>query len=147
MDESLTIAAKNLAVILDITIARVGQLAKEGVIEKQENGQYLASAITDYIKFIRNAKGGKDIEEERRRLIKEQADKLERENRIADGEVVLVEELNAALVGILAQIVPILESIPNNIKRSCPTISAREIEIVKKEIVKARNIAADCMVD
>jgi len=48
--------AKVLAQFLDVSLARVGQLAKEGVITKLPNGKYPNAAITQYIKFIRAKK-------------------------------------------------------------------------------------------
>lgn len=48
--------AKILAGFLDLSVARVGQLAKEGIITKMPNGRYPNAAITEYIKFIRAPK-------------------------------------------------------------------------------------------
>jgi len=145
---NLDFPAKTVAKLLDLTTARVGQLAKEGIITKQNNGRYSAEAIPQYVRWLRQKAFGKDVSTgdtntERARLLKAQADKLERENRIADGLVAPVYQLTDALVNVLSQQVAILEAIPNNVKRKNPAISAREIEVIKKEIAKARNLAAD----
>lgn len=46
-----------------------------------------------------------------------------------------------------SQIAAILETIPGKVKRRLPSLSAAEIEIIKREIVKAQNMAARVTVD
>ena len=148
MAPELTFPTKTIAKLLDLTTARVGQLAREGIISRHESGKYPASAVPQYVKWLRAKAFGSDekigdTNAERARLLRAQSEKLERENRIADGEVAPVEVLTAALADVLSQMVAILESIPMNIKRAVPALSARDIEMIKKEIVKCRNLAAD----
>ncbi len=100
------IAAKQLSVVLDISVARVGQLAKEGVITKQANGKYLTSAITQYIKYIRDSKkryddDGEHLSKEhliaKTKLIKNQNVKLQRELALRAGELITADRLEEVL--------------------------------------------------
>ena len=83
-----------------------------------------------------------DLQMERALLAREQKLKLRRQNKIADGKIAPVDQLTAALSSVISQQVAILEAIPMNVKRSYPAITARELEIIKKEIAKCRNLAA-----
>ena len=88
-----------------------------------------------------------DLEHERARLAKEQADKIARENAIRDGELAPIEALVFALSDVSAQQVAILEGLPKRIKASMPSLRAREIKILEREIIKARNAISEIQVD
>ena len=81
-------------------------------------------------------------EKERARKEKEGADKLGMENAQRRKELFPLEVLGNALENVVAQICAILDSIPVNIKRKIPELTASDIDIVKREIAKARNIAS-----
>jgi len=97
---------KILAGFLDLSVARVGQLAKEGVITKQANGKYANSAITQYIKYIRDSKkryddDGEQLSKEhliaKTKLIKNQNIKLQRELALRAGELITADRLEEVL--------------------------------------------------
>lgn len=83
-----------------------------------------------------------DKEYEQGRLARAQADGKEIENDIKRGELAPVEFISILLGRITSQIASILESIPQKVKRRVPGLSANDIEIIKKEIVKTQNAAA-----
>lgn len=83
-----------------------------------------------------------ELERERIRLTRAQADNLELKNEIARNEVAPIELLTYTLSNGATQIAAILGSIPLNIKRQIPRLTATEIETIKREIVKAQNAAA-----
>ena len=87
--------AKVLSQFLDLSLARVGQLAKEGVITKQANGRYQNSAITQYIKWIRSAKDTKEIDNLQEEYLKQKTLKIikDREHR----EILIERTLNQLL--------------------------------------------------
>lgn len=155
-DKDLTFPAKTIATFLGLSIARVGQLAKEGTISKQANGRYLPSAITEYVEWLRSKAFGKgaggtgiqnDANVERARLLKEQADKEEMNNQLRRGELAPVSDMQAAMSQVYAKQVAIFESVPARIKRECPELSARGLDVVRKELAKARNLAAEQLPD
>lgn len=146
-----TYSATELAKLLDLSIARIGQLWKEGVITREENRRYKLNAVTEYLRWYRTKTTGQtgkaDKETEHTRVLKAQADKLERENAIAEKELAPVAYLEAALADVLAQMVALFESLPMNLKRSNPKLTARDIHMVKKELATIRNLAADVNIE
>ncbi len=148
--KDITFTANNLAGILGLTGARVGQLRDDGIITMEVSRRYKLEAITEYLKWYRGNPAGKagklDTDAERARLIAAQADKAERENKIADKKVAPVEYLEAALANVLAQMVAIFDAMPMNLKRSNPKLTARDIHMIKKDLATLRNLAADVSV-
>ncbi|MEQ1813395.1 MAG: terminase small subunit [Candidatus Nitrotoga sp.] len=101
-----------------------------------------------YITKLRDAasgrgasEGGLDLMAERARLAKVQADKVELQNAIARNEYAHVSVLTLALSKVGSQVAGILEAIPVKLKRRS-SISYDDLQFIKGEIVKARNLAA-----
>lgn len=88
-----------------------------------------------------------ELERERIRLTRAQAENLELKNEIARSEVAPIELLTHAVSNGATQIAAILGSAPLNIKRQIPRLTATEIETIKREIVKAQNAAAHITID
>ena len=88
-----------------------------------------------------------DFNTERARLTREQADAMEIKNKLARGVYGSVDVLEAVLADVAMQIKSILDSIPIRIKNSLPTLRAKEVEILKRELVRAGNAMADCRPD
>lgn len=88
-----------------------------------------------------------ELDRERVRLTRAQADNMEIKNEIARGEVAPIELLTHAIGNGATQIAAILGSAPLNIKRQIPRLTASEIETIKREIVKAQNAAAHITID
>jgi phage terminase Nu1 subunit (DNA packaging protein) len=97
--------AATLAKLFQLTERRVQQLAKDGIIPKAEKGRYdLAGSVRGYIRYLQERAAGRldgsyqettDLLQERKRLIKAQADKTESEHQKLRGELIpftLVEE-------------------------------------------------------
>lgn len=134
MASDITFPTKTIARLLDLTVARVGQLAKEGVIPKAENGRYPPEAIKAYIQYLRERAFGKgmapsDQHQERTRLLKGQADKVELE--VAEMEGILIpaddvlEEWGAMTMAFRARM---LALIPRLSSFAISATSLREIE-------------------
>jgi phage terminase Nu1 subunit (DNA packaging protein) len=90
----------------------------------------------------RASMGDLDLVQERARLAKEQADRVEMQNQISRKEVAPVNLLEVVLAKVARQIVGNLEAIPVQLKRNSTTISQEDLKYITSEIVKARNIAA-----
>lgn len=82
------------------------------------------------------------IEYQRYRLTKEQADSQELKNQKDRAEVVETSFSTFTLSRIAAQMGSILDSVPLNMRRKFPELETKYIEHLKREIVKAQNIAA-----
>ena len=95
MAENPTVPVTTLAKLFELTDIRIQQLAKEGVVQRAEHGQYyLWPSVQGYIRFL---KGGKrkdraepsaeaaDYEKHRARLYKAKADLAEIDSELAKG--------------------------------------------------------------
>ena len=83
-----------------------------------------------------------DKEYEQGRLARAQADGKEIENQIKRGELAPVSFISEVLSKVTSQVAAVLDSIPQKIKRRVPGLTANDIEIIKKEIIKTQNAAA-----
>ena len=100
--------AKTIAKLFNLTERRVQQLAKEGIIPKAERGKYeLIGAVQGYVKYLQDRAVGQheaaptDLNAEKVRLTKAQADEKELQVKVLRGELLpaeLVIEMGAALV-------------------------------------------------
>lgn len=80
-------------------------------------------------------------------LRNEQAEKLRLENALARKESAPVALIDFVLSNIGGQIAALFEAIPAKLKRLVPKLTASELEIVKRELVKAQNVAAQAKVN
>jgi len=128
--------AAELAKICDISLARVGQLAKEGIITKLSNGKYTKEAITQYVKFIRTSNEKSDYGE---LFDQEKYRKLKRENDLEEKQVAPVELLTDGLEKIANIWIPILEGLPLMIKRNWPEVTGDMMTLVKAAVAECRN--------
>ncbi|WP_304502625.1 terminase small subunit [Buttiauxella sp. A111] len=83
-----------------------------------------------------------DIKFERHRLLKAQADELERENARKEALLVDTAFCTFVLIKITGEVASILDTIPLAYQRKFPGLEKRHIDHLKNEIIKARNIAA-----
>ena len=95
----------------------------------------------------RYSAGELDLTEERARLARAQSERIEMELAVRRGELVHTSAVTERLADAAAQIAAILDSIPVKLKRESPHLTATDIDIVKREIAKARNLAAEVQVD
>lgn len=90
----------------------------------------------------RAGKGEFNLVDERARLAKEQADRVARENAVADRELAPVALLETTLAQLARQLAGILEAIPVKLKRHTE-LSADQLTLVTSEINAARELAAN----
>jgi phage terminase Nu1 subunit (DNA packaging protein) len=87
------------------------------------------------------------LEAERAKLTVENRRKAERENNIAEGKVVPIERLSEILSRATRQISSKLDAIPIQLKKKNVNLTAADIDFVRAEIAKCRNIAAQAVID
>lgn len=87
--------------------------------------------------------GDHDLVAERARLAAEQADRVAMDNAVRRAELAPRGTLEATLADASRQVVAILDGVPAQVKRASAGIKARELDIVKREIDKARAAIAD----
>ncbi len=95
----------------------------------------------------RNDDGTLDLQEERAKLAVEQTRQKKRENDIEEGQVAPVEVISDVLSKVCQQIASVLGGIPMKIKKKVPSLTARDVDFIKKEIAKTRGLAADAAVE
>jgi len=137
---------KEIATLLDLTVARIGQLAKDGIITKNEDGTYSATVIPEYIRWLRRPTRYKD-KDYTKLLEKEKHREKKRQNDIEEKKVAPVSLLTIALEKAGNIIIPILETLPLIMKRNFPEITGDQIQLVKKSIAECRNAVADMEID
>lgn len=154
--------ATQVAEFLGLSRMQVSRLYKNGTITRLTNGKYPAKAIAEYCEFSRGLRQGNttdrvvatapdreapDTNKERARLLRAQADKAEMDNEVRKGELAPIEILKESLTDILRQHAAIYDSLPGEVKRNCPELSNKGVEIIKREVAKVRNIAADARIN
>ena len=83
------------------------------------------------------------LDQERAKLAQQQERKLKRENDIAEGLFAPVSLITEALEKSACQIIPVLESLPLEMKRMNPELTGHDIQLAKKSIARCRNAIAD----
>lgn len=121
---------------------------------KGKGGYDLKACNHGYIRYLRASKTGQgsdgeaiDLLDEKARLTREQADQVALKNAHMRGELAPIELVGWTISKACAQMAAILETIPAKLKRAMPSLGAAEMEIIKKEIVKVQNLAADAEID
>ena len=86
--------------------------------------------------------GGNQKEDYAELLDEERYRKMKRENDLAELEVAPITLLKTALQKYATQIVPVLDSLPLEMKRRNPQLTGHDIMTVKKAIATCRNVIA-----
>jgi len=64
------------------------------------------------------------------------------ENAVKRGELAPIDTLRDAIIPAMTQISALMDAIPVKLKREAPHLTATDLEIVKREIANAMNLAA-----
>jgi len=145
-----------IAAHLDLSTRRVAELLKIGILPtaKGVGALDIDACRVAYLRYLRgvpnrsvnddplpSSEGLLDLEQERAREAKERTDKLAMENAERRGELAPVEVLRDAQANNCGQHAAIFDAIPAKIKRRVPRLTANELDLIRKEIAKARNLA------
>ena len=144
---------KEVAEHLDLTDRTIRTLIDKNVISPAsgKGGLDLDACRVNYIRHLRGLARGQikeekpfdpDAEDVEAQIELEKLRKLKRENDIAEGVVASVDILCGALSDVSAQIVPLLDALPLQMKRANPKLTGHDITIVKKCVAKCRNAVA-----
>ena len=136
---------QDVALHLEMSPPNVQKLIKEGVITKQERGQYDLKAVRkEYIIHMRNAAGTQnnlDLAKERARLAKEQADAKEMENAVERGDLVYIENVAKQFELQLTKVRTKLLAVPTKVSPEAHiAATVKEVQsLIEAEIVEALN--------
>jgi len=137
-----------LAKHLDMQVSNLQKLIAQGVIAKQDKGQYnLDQARSEYIHHFRAinqgrmTKDGLDLQAERARLAKEQADAKEMENAIERGDLVYIEDVAKQFENQLTKVRTKLLALPTKLAPEChASATLLEVQsIIEAGIVESLN--------
>lgn len=66
-----------------------------------------------------------------------------RENDLEEGLVAPIETIRETLLTVTAQMGPILDALPGQIKNIAPELTARDMEFIKKKIAECKNAISE----
>ena len=92
---------------------------------------------------LTNSESAGDPQQMRARLDKLRGDQVEHDLAIKRGEYAPIQALQFAVGDMAGQIKSIFEGLPKRIKNSMPSLRAREMKILERELVKAGNAIAE----
>jgi phage terminase Nu1 subunit (DNA packaging protein) len=138
---------------LDLSDRRVRELIKTGILpgSKGNGGLDIDACRLSYIRHLRGLASGQvrineddlELNQERAKLAVQQERKLKRENDLAEKMIAPVSLITEAIAKTASQIIPIMDSLPLEMKRRNPQLTGHDIMLVKKSIAKCRNLIAE----
>ena len=141
------VSGTTLARLLNLSERRVYQLAEAGVIPKGGRGSYpLVPAVQGYVKYLQDKVTGgggsaAGLAAERARLARAQANKVERQNKEAERELLPAVVLAQVIGQTGARVAGILDGIVPAVKRR-GGLTAVGMKVLQEEVLRARQIAA-----
>lgn len=135
------VKAKDVAELLDITIQRVGQLRKEGVIKQYRtpagDRYQLVETVKAYIRYLRAQNSGKDSQWEKKKTIAE-ANLKEAKAAIAmmqraelEGQMHRSEDVEAVLTDLVFEIRSMIAALPGRLAMDTARIKTPEEEAIR----------------
>lgn len=147
---------------IDLSTRQVQRLLKNGILPgpRGSAGYSLDDCTKAYINHLRSQanrsraesdidpeRDAYDVDYERALLIQSQRRLNELKEEQIRRESAPVELIAWTLNKVGTQIVSILDAIPLKVKRRIPQLNASQIELIKREVVSAQNIAANIKVN
>lgn len=136
-----TFTRKAIAEICGISPQRIKQLFDEGVLGRNDDGRYPESALTQYIAYLdrdawKESKFRKLLDQERHR-------ELKRDNDAAESLVAPVEQLEKGIEDAVAAMVPILNQLPELVKKHLPELTEDQAKMVEQSVADCRRCLGD----
>jgi phage terminase Nu1 subunit (DNA packaging protein) len=151
-----TATADQLGALLDISGRRVRELAAEGVFPRAAGGRYaVLPCVHAFIASLRSREKAKPVpdpqvvaaaldgRQQRARLAKLQADRVELEIQRERGQLVDAEAIKVAYVTLVTQARNRLLAVPGAAKGHMPHLTVDEIEMLEELIARALEEVAD----
>ncbi|MGV8939798.1 MAG: terminase small subunit [Allorhizobium sp.] len=138
-----------LAGLLGLSSRRISQLAEEGIAARTGPGTFDAAVtIQNYIRHQTGKAGNQasalDLNTERARLAKEQADAQELKNAVTRGESLDAEAVAQTWESIIAEVRSAMLAVPGRLRRRAGSaLDSAAISLVDHEIREALSALAD----
>ncbi len=136
--------------LVGISQPAVSGLVSRGVLSEGETAATWLLSYCEHLREIAAGRGGDQVGElaaERARLARAQAEKFEMANAVTRAELAPKRLLSDVLARTLARVARLLDTIPGELRRRNPALSADDIEAVRRTLAKTRNIAAATTID
>ncbi|WP_286749425.1 terminase small subunit [Marinobacter sp. UBA2688] len=134
---------QQMAKSLGITVSAFSRWEVEPVARIGKHVYYdVRSVIDNRLEKADQSGSNSDIEAERLRLTRAQAEGQEIKNELARGKTAPVEIIALVLSKIAGEASGILDSLPLDIRRRHPELQTAVIESIKRQVVKAQNAIA-----
>jgi phage terminase Nu1 subunit (DNA packaging protein) len=131
---------QNMAKSLGVTVSAFARWEVEPVARIGKHAYYdVRAVLNNRLEKADQAGNTGDIETERLRLTRAQAEGQEIKNELAKGRIAPIEIITQSLATVAGATAGILDSLPLNMKRQYPELSAQMIEAIKRQCVKAQN--------
>ncbi|MDQ0315514.1 hypothetical protein [Amorphus orientalis] len=130
---------KELAALLGLTTRRINQLAEEGIAVRAAPGTFDGPAtVQAYIAHVSGKAEGQaallELDKERARLAKEQADGHALKNQALRGKLVDAEETVRAWSDTLRRVRAGMLAVPSRVRSRNPALTAADVETIDREI-------------
>jgi len=105
---------ETIASLLDLTVRRVQQLVKEGILPKptERNKYDLVACVRAYVRYLRGGEIESDSHTQKTRLLKARAAKAEIEVQVMSGELLRFEDVEIVWMSVTGSIRSRLLSLP-----------------------------------
>jgi phage terminase Nu1 subunit (DNA packaging protein) len=128
---------------LQMDVGSLSKMIDRGIVTKQARAQYdLDTVRKEYILHIREVAAGRfkagelDLQVERARLAKEQADAKEMENAVERGDLVYIEDVAKQVEGQMTKVRTKLLAIPTKYAPELHAMAtAREVQLALEEAI------------
>lgn len=140
--------SKNMAKSLNVSPSTFSEYDIAPVSKMNGQKFYTTRQAVDFFlerqqqKFLSDRDSG-DLLEQQTRLTSARATMQEMKNDIASREVASVDLMTRSIAKVSASAVAILGSLKLSIRRKLPHLKNTELDIIEKEVARARNAVAD----
>jgi phage terminase Nu1 subunit (DNA packaging protein) len=131
---------QNMAKSLGVTVSAFARWEVEPMARIGKHVYYdVRSVLDNRLEKADQAGSNGDIEAERLRLTRAQAEGQEIKNELAKGKTAPIEIITLSLSTVAGAASGILDSLPRDIKRKFPELDTQMIEAIRRQCVKAQN--------
>lgn len=136
-------AASELAKLFDANHRTINILAEKGILGRNAAGRFdTTDSIRRYIAFCRKG-GNSELETEKLRLTREQADKIRIQNQISQGELVPASDVERRWTAVLTLVRAAVLAVPSRVAGRAGHFTASDLEIIDREIRDALQELSD----
>lgn len=140
---SAEMSAAQLARLFDMSHRQINTLAEKGILGRNAEGKFdTTDSVRRYIAFCRKG-GNSELESEKLRLTREQADKLAIQNQISQGELVPAADVERRWTAVLTLVRAAVLAVPSRVSGRAGHFTAADLDIIDREIRDALQELSD----